>query len=164
MRHNDIPDQNPKGENAMTTLIKALAAVAAGSVLATSVFAQSAKEVRGSSPYVAIENEPPPKLTVDPPLPDQLAMGIVQMQYRTENLHIAPVFGMGALTVSPRVGHLHVTVDDLPWHWADASDNNTIDLVGLPPGPHKVLVELVDPTHRFLTGQLVMFTVPRPAN
>jgi hypothetical protein len=51
---------------------------------------------------------------VDPPLPDQLAMGIVQMQYRTENLHIAPVLGMGALAVSSRVGHLHVTVDDLP--------------------------------------------------
>jgi hypothetical protein len=93
-----------------------------------------------------------------------LAMGIVQMQYRTENLHIAPVFGMGAVTVSPRVGHLHVTVDDLPWHWADASDSNTIDLVGMPAGPHKVLVELVDPAHHVLTGQLVTFTVPGPAN
>ncbi len=148
----------------MTALIRTLAAVAAGSILANSAFAQSAKEVRGGSPYVAIENEAPARLTVDPPLPDQLAMGIVQMQYRTENLHIAPVFGMGALAVSPRVGHLHVTVDDLAWHWADASDSNTIDLVGLPPGPHKVLVELVDPTHRVITGQLVTFTVPRPAN
>jgi Family of unknown function (DUF6130) len=36
-------------------------------------------------------------------------------------LHIAPVFGAGALAVSPRVGHVHVTVDDAPWHWADAS-------------------------------------------
>ena len=55
-----------------------------------------------------------------------------------ENVHIVPVFGAGALNVSPRVGHLHITVDDLPWHWADTSDNNTIDVVGLPPGQHKV--------------------------
>jgi hypothetical protein len=25
------------------------------------------------------------------------------------------------LDVSPRVGHIHVTVDDAPWHWADGS-------------------------------------------
>jgi len=36
------------------------AAVAAGTVLATSAFAQSAREVRGPSPFVAIENEPHP--------------------------------------------------------------------------------------------------------
>ena len=59
----------------MTMLIKTLAAVAAGTVLATSAFAQSAREVRGPSPYVAIENEPASKLIVDPPLPDQLARG-----------------------------------------------------------------------------------------
>jgi hypothetical protein len=80
-------------------------------------------------------------------------------------VHIVPVFGAGGLTVSPRVGHLHVTVDDLPWHWADTSDNNTIDLVGLPPGPHKVLIELVDATHHVFPRQqqTVTFTIPRPA-
>jgi hypothetical protein len=31
---------------------------------------QSAKEVRGASPYIEIKNEPPPKLIVAPPLPD----------------------------------------------------------------------------------------------
>lgn len=149
----------------MTMLIKMLAAVAAGAVLATSAFAQSAREVRGPSPYVALENEPAPKLVVDPPLPDQLARGIVQIQYRVENVRIVPVFGAGALNVSPRVGHLHVTVDDLPWHWADTSDNNTIDLVGLPSGPHKVLIELVNPEHHVFIGQAqtVTFTVPVPA-
>lgn len=147
----------------MTMLIKTLAAVAAGTVLATSAFAQSAREVRGPSPFVAIENEPAPKLIVDPPLPDQLARGIVQIQYRVENVHIVPVFGAGALNVSPRVGHLHVTVDDLPWHWADTSDNNTIDVVGLPPGQHKVLIELVNPQHQVFTGRTVTFTVPGPA-
>src|ERR1019366_919996 len=46
-----------------------------------------------------------------------------------------------ALAVSPRVGHLHVRLDDAPWVWADASGNPII-LMGLPPGPHKVLLEL----------------------
>ena len=55
-----------------------------------------------------------------------------------------------------------MTVDDLPWHWADASDHGTIDLVGLPPGDHKVLIELVDATHKIFPGQfkIVTFTVP----
>jgi hypothetical protein len=146
----------------MTRFIKTLGAATAGVLLATTAFAQSAREVRGPSPFVALENEPAPKLVVDPPLPDQLAEGVVQIQYRVENLHIVPVFGVGALTVSPRVGHLHITVDDLPWHWADTSDNNTIDVVGLPPGPHKLLAELVDATHLAFPGQsvTVTFTVP----
>src|SRR5713101_8892625 len=144
----------------MSMLVKALAALAAGTVLATSACAQSATEIRGPSPYVAIANEPAPKLIVDPPLPGQLARGIVQIQYRVENLHIVPVFGAGALNVSPRVGHLHITVDDLPWHWADTSDNNTIDVVGLPPGQHKVLIELVNAEHHVFTGRTVTFTVP----
>jgi Family of unknown function (DUF6130) len=118
-----------------------------------------------TSPYVAIENEPAPKLIVDPSLSDQLARGIVQIQYRVENVRIVPVFGAGALKVSPRVGHLHITVDDLPWHWADTNDNNTIDVVGLPPGQHKVLIELVNPEHHVFTrqGQTVTFAVPGPA-
>jgi Family of unknown function (DUF6130) len=146
----------------MTMLIKTLAAVAAGTVLATSAFAQSAREVR--SPLVAIENEPAPKLVVEPPLPGPLARGAVLIPYWVENLRILPVLGAGAVNLSPRVGHLHVTVDDLPWHWGDFSDNNgTIVVVGMPPGQHKVLIELADPEHRIFTGQTVTFTVPGPA-
>jgi hypothetical protein len=149
----------------MTMLVKGLATVAAGTVLATSVFAQSAREVRGPSPYNAVANEPAPKLIVDPPLPDPLSRGAVQIQYRVENVRILPVFGAGAVNASPRVGHLHITVDDLPWHWADASDNNTIDVVGLPPGQHKLLIELVSAEHHVFAGQgqTVTFTVPGPA-
>ena len=146
----------------MSPLIKTLAAVAAGTVLATSAFAQSAKEIRGASPYVEIENEPAPKLIVDAPLPGPLAQGIFQAQYRVENVRIVPVFGARALTASPRLGHLHINVDGLPWWWADASDNNTIDIAGLPPGEHKVKVELVDTNHKVFPGQVVTvtFTVP----
>jgi Family of unknown function (DUF6130) len=82
-------------------LIKTLAAVAVGTVLATNAFAQSTREVRVASPYAAIENEPPPKLIVDPtPLAAGLAHGIVWIQYRVENVHIVPVFGAGALNIS----------------------------------------------------------------
>jgi Family of unknown function (DUF6130) len=146
----------------MTLLVKMLAGVAAGTVLATSAFAQSAREVRGASPYVEIENEPAPKLVVDPPLSGLLAQGIFQAQYRVENVRIVPVFGPGALNASPRLGHLHISVDDLPWLWADASDNNTVDIAGLPPGAHKVKIELVDANHNTFPGQVVTltFTVP----
>ena len=146
----------------MTMIMKTLVAVAAGAVLTTNGFAQSAREIRGASPYVAIENEPAPKLIVDPPLPEGLAQGVFWAQYRVENLRIVPVFGTGALSTSPRVGHLHITVDDLPWWWADASDNNTVDIAGLPPGQHKVKIELVDANHNVFPGQAVTvtFTVP----
>jgi hypothetical protein len=149
----------------MTMLIRTLAAVAVGTVLATSAFAQSAREIRGASPYETIENEPTPKLIVDPPLPGPLAQGVFQAQYRVENVRIVPVFGPGALKASPRVGHLHITVDDLPWWWADASDNNTVDIAGLPPGAHKVKIELVDANHNVFPGQVVTltFTVPGTA-
>ena len=142
----------------MTLLIKTFAAVAAGTVLATSAFAQSAREIRGASPYVSIENEPAPKLIVDPPRHDALAQGVFQAQYRVENVRIVSVFGAGALNSSPRVGHLHITVDDLPWWWADASDNNTIDIAGLPAGQHKVKIALVDANHNVFPGQVVTVT------
>ena len=82
-----------------------------------------------------------------------------------ENLRILPVFGAGALQASPRIGHLHIIVDDLPWWWADASDSNTVDIANLPPGPHKVTIALVDANHHVIPGQVVTvpFTVPSSA-
>ena len=126
---------------------------------------QSAKQVRGVTPYIEIKNEAAPKLIVDPPLPDLLAQGVVWIQWRAENVHILPVFGKGALSASPRIGHLHVHVDDLPWWWADPSNVNTIDLAGMPPGPHKILIELVDANHEVFPGQskMVTFTVAKGA-
>jgi hypothetical protein len=122
----------------------------------------SAKDIRGASPYIAIENEPEPKLIVDSPLPEGLVEGVYWAQYRVENLHIVPVFGTSALQVSPRAGHLHVIVDDLPWWWADASDTNTVDIANLPPGQHKVKIQLVDTNHNVFPGQEVTqtFTIP----
>jgi hypothetical protein len=139
-----------------------LVVVAMSAIVATAAGAQdarSAREVRGPSPLVAIVDEPPPRLIVDPPLPGPLAEGRVFIQYRTENLRVVPVFGAGALDVSPRIGHVHVTVDDSGWHFVDAS-GETLILVGLSPGPHRVLIELADPTHRVIGSETVRFTVP----
>jgi hypothetical protein len=123
--------------------------------------AQTAKEVRGATPLVAVPNEAPAKLVVDPPIPEQLAQGRVFIQYRTENLRILPVYGNAALAVSPRLGHLHYYVDGQSWPTVDSS-GETMVLVGLQPGPHKVRLELADATHKPIPGatQLVEFTVP----
>ncbi len=132
----------------------------ANAALAQSASAETAREVLGSTPFLPVANEPAPKLVVDAPLAEPLARGVAIIQYRTENFRILPVFGSGALDVSPRAGHLHVTVDDLPWHWADAGGTNTIVVAGLPAGQHKILLEIADPTHRVIGGQTVAFTVP----
>ena len=131
-------------------------------VSATNATAQTARDIRGPSPYEQIDNEAPPRLIVDPPFAEPLKIGVFQAQYRVENLRILPVFGPGALKASPRIGHLHVIVDDLPWWWADASDNNTVDVAGLPAGPHKVTIQLVDANHNVIKGQVqvIEFTVP----
>ena len=140
--------------------IAALIAIAVAVVPAPAT-AQSAKEVKGATPLVAIPNEPPPKLVVDPPIPEQLALGRVFIQYRTENLRILPVFGSAALSVSPRVGHLHYYVDGQSWPIVDSS-GETVVLVGLKPGPHTVRLELADATHKPFPGasKLVEFTIP----
>src|SRR5215211_5852960 len=116
-------------------LIKALAALAIGAALATGALAQSA--------VVPLELEPAPRLIVQAPLPGPLASGVVYIPYRVENLRILPLGGTAATNVSPRVGHLHVSVDDLPWQWADYGQSNTIILIGMRRGEHKVRIELV---------------------
>ena len=125
--------------------------------------AQTAKDVKGATPLVAIQNEAPPKLIVDPPIPEQLALGRVFIQYRTENLGILPVFGSAALAVSPRIGHLHYYLDGQSWPTVDTS-GETVVFVGLPPGHHQVKFELADATHRPIPGcsKVVEFTVPGP--
>ena len=147
----------------MKSVLRGLLIVTGALLSATAASAQSAMDIRGPSPLVALQNEPPPKLVVDAPLADSLAKGLVFIQYRTENLRVVPVFGTGALQVSPRIGHVHITVDDAPWHFVDAS-GETIIVVGLKPGPHKVLVELADPTHHVIDHKTVGFVVPdRPS-
>src|SRR5829696_2986664 len=61
--------------------------------------------------------------------------GVVSIPYRVENFRVLPVGGPAARNVSPRVGHLHITVDDLPWQWADYGQSNTVILGGHAAGP-----------------------------
>ena len=136
----------------MNLLIKTLAAAAACAVLANGAFAQST--------VVPVDNEPAPRLVVQPPLPGPLARGVVYIPYQVENLRILPLGGAAASKVSPRVGHLHVTIDDLPWFWADYGQSNTIILGGMPRGQHKVLIEVVDPEGKVFTRQAVTFYAP----
>ena len=112
------------------------------------------------STVVPIDNEPAPRLIVEPPIPGLLAQNLVFIPYWVENLRILPVGGAAARNLSPRVGHLHITVDDLPWQWADYGQSNTIILVGLPRGEHKVLIEAVDAEGNVFTAQTVTFTAP----
>jgi len=136
----------------MNLRIKTLAAVAACIVFATGAFAQSA--------VVPIDNESAARLIVEPPLPGPLARGVVFIPYRVENFRVLPVGGPAARNLSPRAGHLHITVDDLPWQWADYGQSNTVILVGMPRGEHKVLIELVDAEGNVFTGQTVTFHSP----
>jgi len=112
------------------------------------------------SSVVTVENEPAPKLSVKQPLPGPLTKNVVFIPYQVENLRIMSLGGETASKVSPRVGHLHITLDDLPWFWADYGQSNTIIIGGLSRGEHKVLIEVVDPEGNVYTGQTVTFQTP----
>lgn len=141
-------------------MIRAMLVAALAFAPPATVAAQSVEAGREASQFVPVENEPPAELFVDPPLAGPLARGAVIIPYRTVHFRILPIFGATAVDVSPRAGHLHVSVDDLPWRWADAGDNGAVVVNGLPAGPHKILIELATPEHKVLTGQSVTFVVP----
>jgi hypothetical protein len=141
----------------MPSLIKLIAAAAIGTALTTGADAQ---DNSAETQLLAVQDEAAPKLTVDAPLAGPLARGAVLIPYRVENLRILPVTGAAAVGVSPRIGHLHITVDNLPWHWAQFSNDGTIVVVGLPVGPHNVKIELASPEHHVYSGKTVAFVVP----
>ncbi len=126
---------------------------------ASGSIAQTARDIRGPAAVVPLATEPPPRIVIDAPLADWLAQGRVVIQYRAENLRIVPVFGPNALDVSPRIGHIHVTVDDGPFRWLDSS-GEPLTINCLLPGPHKVLIELVNANHQTLDKGVVSFVVP----
>lgn len=145
----------------MNRLAGPVAALALGMVLpAGAVSAQTAADVLGPAGVLPLTApQPPARIIVDAPLPGPLAEGMVFIQYRAVNLRIVPVFGPKALVVTPRIGHIHVVVDDAPWHWADASGEPLI-IVGLLPGPHKVEITLANANHQPLDRATVAFTIP----
>ena len=136
--------------------------VAAMMLYGSTALAQNATQTCRPAQVIPLTGtEPAAKIVVDAPLAEPLATrGVVVIRYCAENMRIAPVFGSGALGVSPRVGHIHVTVDEAAWHWADASGTPLI-LRGLPPGPHTVLIDLVDANHQLVDKGTVKFDVPK---
>ena len=138
-----------------------LLTAAAVTLFAIGAAAQSVTDKCGLAQVIPLTPpQPPAKIVADLPLAEPLAYrGVVIIQYCAQNIHIEPVFGAGALAASPRVGHVHVRLDDAPWDWADASGNPVI-LIGLPPGPHKVALELRDANHQPLDKDTVSFVVP----
>jgi hypothetical protein len=146
--------------NDLMKLIFFIALLGAGLGFRAAAQEPAAGQIRGSESVLPVASEPPPKLIVDPPLPGPLAQGKVIIGYRTENLRIVPVFGEPTRQVSPRIGHLHVSVDDSPWVWAHASNDQPLIIVGLPPGPHQVRVQIADPNHKILQSEVVSFQIP----
>lgn len=139
----------------MQTLFKHLLASAAGIAISSGAMAQADRPPA----VIPVSAEPAAKLVVYPPVPEALARGVIIVQFRTENLRVMPVFGAKGVDVSPHLGHMHVTVDDRPGTWAHTSYDPVI-IVGLPPGPHKIVMELADPSHKILTAETVNVTVP----
>ncbi len=129
-----------------------------GSALPLNAMARYNRPMRLAS-IEAPESEPPARISVAAPLADALARGLAVIPYSTENIRIVPVYGSAALCVVPRVGHVHVTVDDSPWHWVDAS-GEAIIVQGLVTGEHRILIELADPTHRVIDRGVVTFQIP----
>lgn len=143
----------------MTLAPRHLLVLTLGVLFFTTVRAEEVADTHPPPAILPLESETLPKLIAYPPLAEPLARGVVIIQYRTEHARILPVFGKAAADVSPRLSHLHVTVDDWKGTWAHTSEDPII-LVGLTPGAHKVLLEVADPTHKILTGTTVSFIVP----
>ncbi len=159
-----LPEMNPANfSNPLFVLALTVTAIAIGSVVTVSDAAEAGDADFKPAPVIPLASQPPAFLIVDAPLPEALARGYLVIRYRAENLRIMPVFGPSALGVLPHLGHLHITVNDLPWHWLDAS-GEPISINGLPSGPHKVLIELEDPTHKLIDSKTVSFEIPpKPA-
>lgn len=143
----------------MRPILKHLSAVAMAAAFCVSAYAQSAPDAIRPPAILPLNGEPAPKLIPYAPLAEPLARGVVIVQFRTENFRVIPVFGKPAVDISPRIGHLHVTIDDAHGTWAHTSEDPII-VVGLTPGPHKLRLELADPSHKILASEVVAVTVP----
>lgn len=150
----------PRGKKTMSLAPGNLLALALGVFFCTAVYGEGVADTDSPPAILPLASETAPKLIAYPPLAEPLARGVVIIQYRTEHARIMPVFGKAAVEVSPRLGHLHVTVDNWKGTWAHTSEDPII-LVGLTPGTHKVLLEVADPTHKILTSTTVCFIVPQ---
>src|SRR3712207_5494936 len=94
---------------------RACRAIVIAGVFAVSAGAQTFSKASEQSRVVQPPGEPKPRIIIEPPLAAPLSAGAAVIRYRTEHLQVLPVFGPAALALSPRLGHIHVSVDDAPW-------------------------------------------------
>lgn len=146
--------------NAAFTSLARFAGIATVVLAGVQARAQPAVDAGMPPAVIPLASEPPAALRLYPPVPEALARGVVILQFRTEHFRVFPVFGKGALGVSPRIGHLHVTVDGMPLTWAHTSADPII-VVGLKPGAHEILLELADPNHGIVAAEKASFQVPQ---
>ncbi|MDR3374327.1 MAG: DUF6130 family protein [Ancalomicrobiaceae bacterium] len=103
--------------------------------------------------------EPPAQFASAIVLPAPLARGVVVIAFHADNLKLVPVYGDAAVAVTPRIGHLHITLDEAAWHWLQASEE-LIVIQGLAKGPHHVVLDLADPAHHVLASKRLDFVIP----
>jgi len=103
------------------------------------------------SSFACADEAPAARLVVDAPLAAALANGALVLSFHAER---------ASSRASPPGEHLHLALDDAPWHWLHA-DAGPVVLIGLPPGQHVLSLELADSEHRVLDKRRVEFTVPK---
>jgi hypothetical protein len=145
----------------MSVRLLALAglAIALVALPAPVAMAQSPSKPLAPADAVPMTTPAPAKIVLDPPLAEPLSRGVVFIHYRTENVLLVPVFGPKAVEVSPPIGHLHVALDGSRWGWGNTSGEPLI-IFGLPAGPHKLEVTVVNPNHHPLDRSVVEFVIP----
>ena len=121
--------------------------------------AQSLPDPRIAGAVLLLSQEAPAKIAADPPLAGPLSRGQAVIPYRTWNIRLLPQFGPAAAALSPRIGHLHLALDDAPWVWVNAGGEPVV-INGLRSGPHKLRLQLETANHQQLAEDSVSFVVP----
>ena len=109
--------------------------------------------------HAAKMNErPSAHLVVEAALPGPLTMGLAIIPFSVENIKIAPKYGEAALAITPRIGHLHISIDGASWHWVHSNDEPVV-IQGLPIGSHRILLELMDANHGLIEAKTISFDI-----
>jgi hypothetical protein len=107
--------------------------------------------------------EATPKLTLLPLRVDVLKDGFVYLPFKVENMTILPLYteiqGADTTKLRPKIGHLHVMVDNSGWSWIHAL-TDAIYFGPLSKGSHTVSIELVDAAHSVIEVQSIKVVVP----
>ncbi|MGY2374018.1 DUF6130 family protein [Pseudomonas sp. SDO524_S393] len=127
--------------------------------------AYAAEHAHAAAPTVATQagSEAIPRLTLLPVRADVLKDGYVYLPFHVDNMTLLPLYteihGEAATSLKPKIGHLHVMVDNNGWNWIHAL-NDPIYFGPLKPGAHQVRIELVDAAHTVIEVQTATVVVP----